>query len=255
MSTLASWRQESFTAHDETRPVFRKGSGPGVVVIHEVPSIHPGVIRFADEVVDAGFTVVMPSLVGTPGKDATNVEAVKALAKVCVSREFSAWALHSTAPVTRWLSALATDLHARCGGPGVGAVGMCFSGGFALAMMVDSPVVAPVLSQPSLPLFVRGGGRGAALQLSPDDLAVVKEKVAAGCPVLGLRYSGDPMVGSRFDTLRTELGDGFLAVELPGRKHSVLTVHRDDPSVARVLGFFAERLGDQTAAAAGPASA
>jgi hypothetical protein len=80
------------------------------------------------------------------------------------------------------------------------------------------------------------------LNLSPADLTAVKDRVAAGCPVLGLRYSSDKAVGTRFETLRTELGDGFLAVELPGRGHSVVTEQRDEPSVQRVLAFFRERL-------------
>ena len=127
---------------------------------------------------------------------------------------------------------------------GVGALGMCFSGGFALGMMLDERLLAPVLSQPSMP-FAVSRGLGADLNLSPPDLARVKERVAAGCPVLGLRYDRDRAVGSRFDTLRRELGDGFLAVELPSRRvtdHSVLTEQRDDPTVARVLAFFRERL-------------
>ena len=160
---------------------------------------------------------------------------------MCVSREFANLALHTTSPITVWLSALAEDLHGELGGPGVGALGMCATGGFALAMMVGGHVAAPVLSQPSMPFAVTPA-RGRDLNLSPDDLAAVKARVADGCPVLGLRYSGDPMVGGRFATLRRELGDGFIAVELPGRTHSVLTEHRDEPSVQRVLEFFHERL-------------
>src|SRR5215472_16615913 len=70
----------------------------------------------------------------------------------CVSKNFSNWALNQTSPVIDWLRALARDLHEKCGGPGVGAIGMCFTGGFALAMAVDDDMRAPVLSQPSLPM-------------------------------------------------------------------------------------------------------
>ena len=215
--------------------------GPGVVLVHEIPGITPKVEAFADEVVDAGFTVVMPSLLGTPGEPMGVTNVAKAVAKVCVSSEFVAWRTGSTSPITRWLAALAEELHAELGGPGVGALGMCFSGGFALGMMVNGPVVAPVLSQPSMP-FAMSRKLRADLNLSPADLAAVKEKVAAGCPVLGLRYKGDPAIGTRFRTLREQLGDGFLAVELPGRGHSVLTEQRDDESVQRVIEFFRERL-------------
>lgn len=245
MSTLEGWEHSEFTAAGYTHDVFRRGEGPGVVVVHEIPGITPSVQQFADDVVDAGFTVLLPSLVGTPGKAVSGPYLASSMAKVCVSREFTHWALNRTSPIIGWLRALARSLHLELGGPGVGAVGMCFSGGFALAMMVDDTLVAPVLSQPSLPFAVGGAARKADLNLSPDDALVVAERAAAGCEVLGLRFTGDKLVGTRFDSLRELLGDAFIAVELPSptpRHHSVLTEHRDDASVARVIDFLREKL-------------
>ena len=66
---LAGWERGSFTAAGYTRDTYRRGEGPAVIVVHEIPGITPAVARFADEVVERGFTVVMPDLVGTPGKD------------------------------------------------------------------------------------------------------------------------------------------------------------------------------------------
>jgi dienelactone hydrolase len=146
---LAGWAKSQFTAVGYTREVYRRGTGPGVIIIHEIPGITANVARFANDVVDAGFTVLMPSLVGTPGRERTQGYIITSVAKVCVSEEFSNWALNRTSPIINWLRALARSLHDELGGPGVGALGMCFSGGFALAMMVDDSVVAPVLSQPS----------------------------------------------------------------------------------------------------------
>src|SRR4051794_2068826 len=241
MSRLAGWDESVFEAEGRGFPVFRKGSGPGVVVIHEIPGITPSVQAFADEVVAAGFTVVMPSLFGTPGNAMSTGEIVKSLAKVCVSKEFVTMASGRTSPIASWTRALAKSLHEELGGPGVGALGMCFTGGFALAMMVDGHVAAPVLSQPSVPFAVTKG-LGADLNLSPADLSAVKARVDAGCPVMGLRYKSDKVVGTRFETLRRELGDGFLAVELDGKGHSVVTEHRDDDAVKQVLAFFQDRL-------------
>jgi dienelactone hydrolase len=241
---LDGWELDEFSAAGITHPIYRRGQGPAVIVIHEIPGITPLVTRFANEVVERGFTVVMPSLVGTPGKEPSNLYAVQQMARVCVAREFTTFALHQTSPIIAWLRALARNVHQQVGGPGVGAVGMCFSGGFALAMMVDDIMLAPVLSQPSLP-FPFGKGRGADLNLSPDDAAAIAERAAAGCQVLGLRFTGDKLVGDRFASLRELLGDAFIAVELPSTKatdHSVLTEQRDDESVARVIDFFAEKL-------------
>jgi len=241
---LDGWEVGEFTAAGLTRPTYRKGSGPAVIVIHEIPGITPLVTKFANEVVDRGFTVVMPSLVGTPGREPSNLYAGQSMLKVCVAREFTTFALNQTSPIIAWLRALARNIHQEVGGPGVGAVGMCFSGGFALGMMVDDIMLAPVLSQPSMP-FPVGKTRGADLNLSPDDAAAIAERAAAGCQVLGLRFAGDKLVGDRFASLSELLGDAFIAVELPSSKatdHSVLTEQRDDTSVDRVLDFFVDKL-------------
>ena len=241
MGTLDGWTLGEHTHADSTRPTYRKGSGPGVIVISEIPGITPAVIAFADEVVAAGFTVVMPHLFGTPAAANGILPVVRTMGQICVSRELNMLALGQTQPVANWLRSLARDLHAELGGPGVGALGMCFTGGFALAMMVDPAVAAPVLAQPSTPFPVTPQ-RSRDVNLSPDDLEAVKARAAAGCQVLGLRYRSDPAVGRRFDTLTSELGDAFIRVEFPGRKHATLTEHRQQEAVDRVLQFLDDRL-------------
>ena len=243
-ASLPGWSLSTFEAAGIDRQVYRKGSGPVVIVVHEIPGITPAVLRFAEEVVDRGFTVAMPNLVGTPGRDVSGGYLASSFAKVCIAREFTTLATNRTSPVISWLRALAKKLHAEAGGRGVGAVGMCFSGGFALGMMVDDIMIAPVLSQPSLP-FPFGRRRAADLNLSPDDAAVIAQRASEGCTVLGLRFDQDRAVGDRFSSLRELLGDAFVAIELPSQKksdHSVLTEQRDEASVRRVLDFFAEKL-------------
>lgn len=244
-AVLEGWAKSAFTAAGFTRDVYRRGSGPAVVVVHEIPGVTPAVAAFANNVVDAGFTVVMPSLVGTPGRGPSGSYIASSMLKVCVAKEFTTMAMKQTSPIIAWLRALARSLHNELGGPGVGAIGMCFSGGFALGMMVDDIMVAPVLSQPSMPFAVGGKSRGADLNLSPDDALAIAERAAQGCQVLGLRFTGDKLVGSRFDSLRELLGDAFIAIELPSAAktdHSVLTEQRDEPSVQRVLSFLQDKL-------------
>src|SRR4051794_16245999 len=241
MSGLASWTEGSHTYEGTSHPTYRKGSGPGVVVIHELPGVTPRVIEFADDVVAAGFTVVMPMLFGEAEAPGTVTQVLKVLPRVCLSKEFTKLATGQTTPVAGWLRSLARELHSDVGGPGVGAVGMCFTGGFALAMTVDDSVVAPVVCQPSAP-FAIGRRRGADLNLSPQDLEVVKRRAAAGCPVLGFRSRKDPSTGPRFVRLRHELGDSFTAVEFEGRGHATVTEHRQQEAVDRILAFFGERL-------------
>jgi dienelactone hydrolase len=241
MTLLDSWTRQEHTADGHTFPTYRKGSGPGVVVIHEIPGLIPEVIEFGETVVADGFTVVMPDLFGTPERPMGPRAILTSMPEVCVRKEFTKLRLRQTSPIAGWLRSLARDLHAELGGPGVGALGMCFTGGFALAMMVDDAVAAPVVCQPSLP-FALGKARAADLNLSPADLARVKERAAAGCEVLGLQFEKDPATGTRFDTLDAELGAAFIRVDLPGKGHSTVTLDKTPESISRVLSFFEEKL-------------
>ncbi len=256
---LPGFTESTFTHDGYSRQVFRAGTGPAVIVMHEVPGVTPQVAAFAQRVVDRGYSVRMPSLFGRPGKPMSFPYVLRSLSGACIAREFTSFALDRTSPVIGWLRALAAEAHTECGGKGVGAVGMCFTGGFALGMMVDERMLAPVLSQPSLP-FAIGKKRKAALGISDADLATVKQRATQGACVLGLRFTNDPAVpAARFATLRRELGDAFIAVEIDSSRgnehgisrmaHSVLTEHFDDtpghPTVdvlERVLTFFDERL-------------
>jgi dienelactone hydrolase len=241
VTLLSSWTAGEFEADGVTHPTYRKGTGPGVILIHELPGMTPEVIQFAEDVVAAGFTVVMPHLFGTPEAPFTARSLLATVPRVCVNREFNKLAVGRTSPIAAWLRALARDLHGELGGPGVGALGMCFTGGFALAMMVDPAVAAPVVAQPSLP-FPIGKARADDLNLSPEDLAAVKARAAAGCQVLGLRYAGDRATGTRFERLEREIGSAFIRVDLDGKGHSTLTAHRQQRAVDRVLEFFGDRL-------------
>ncbi len=165
------------------------------------------------------------------------------LARLCVSREFALLASGATTPLAGWVRDLARTLHAECGGPGVGVLGMCVTGGFALAAMLEPAVVAPVLAQPAVPVPL-GPGRAADLGLAATDLDRVVQRATDGCPVLGVRYASDRSTGTRFETLRRRLGEAFLAVELPGRGHATLTAERDPVAVERVTAFLRERLLD-----------
>jgi len=170
-------------------------------VVHEIPGLHPGVIDFGRRLIDAGYTAYLPSLFGRAGKAPTTVATLQSVLRVCVAREFRILA-DRTSPVVNWLRALAAKAHAECGGAGVGAVGMCLTGGFALAMAVEASVLAPVLSQPGLPAPVIARKR-AALGLDAVDLAAIKDRAQHGLCILGLRFSNDKgCPAERFTTLQ-----------------------------------------------------
>ena len=159
---------------DPTAYVFRSGHR---VRVHLAAGAHPRVV----EGHDAGYTVVMPSLFGTDGAPMTAASTAKALGRVCISKEFTTLRTGVTTPVAGWLRSLSRELHAELGGPGVGALGMCFTGGFALAMMVDDSVAAPVLCQPSAPFAVTPKAREAWLthfRAGLDEAALTPEQDA-----------------------------------------------------------------------------
>ncbi|WP_418960827.1 dienelactone hydrolase family protein [Streptomyces tritici] len=264
---LTDFVRERFTHEGRSHAVLRSGTGPAVIVMAEVPGITPKVAGFARRVRDIGCTVVMPDLFGVAGRDpdpkahgrtGTVRTGLRAFAQICVSREFTILAAGRTSPVVTWLRALAVREHERCGGPGVGAVGMCFTGGYALAMATDDRLLAPVLCQPSLPLAVTARNRR-SIDISPGDLRKVRQHCAEGLTVLGLRFRGDRLVPeARFDLLREKLGPSFVAVELDDGAanpdallppHSVLTEHLvDEPgqptrqALDQVLDHFRRRL-------------
>jgi dienelactone hydrolase len=257
---MADYSVADFTAAPWTRPVYQRApaaGGPAVIVIHELPGLHPQVFDFADRLVAAGMTVFLPSLFGTPGKPATKAYALRsAIGNICIRREFNVWKDGRSSPIVDWLRALARHAHATSGGPGVGAIGMCFTGGFALAMMTEPAVVAPVLSQPSMPAI--GGGKG-FIDASAAEIACARRRFEAeDLSLLGLRYKSDRLVpDARFDRYAAEFGDRFERVELEDADartgtgmapHSVLTVHLPDsgPGKAaetRTIDFFCHRLG------------
>ena len=257
---LSGWTREPFSAVEFTYDVYRKGAGPGVVLIPEMPGAHPGVLALGNYLVDNGFTVVIPSLYGTPGAPAVRAGAVGVILRGCVAKEFAAFATNTDRPISHYLRALARDLNAKTPGKGVGVIGQCFSGGFALAAAVDDSVLAPVLSQPSLPMPLTTRLRRDP-GVSEAELKVIEKRAAdEGLCALGLRFSGDALVpAERFATLKDRLGDAFEVIEIDSSKgnpdgfgrlaHSVLTreVREIDGQPAyearkRVVEFLKERL-------------
>lgn len=257
---LAGWTRAPFTGAGMTYDCFEKGSGPGVVLIPEIPGITPEVLGLAQHLVDSGFTVVVPSPFGEPGRPMTGGYTLGVVARLCVSSEFRSFAVGAHRPISDYLRAVASDLAERTPGHGVGVIGMCFTGGFALALAVDDSVRASVLSQPGMPFPVSRARRLDAT-VSPDEFDRVAQRAAAGevC-ALGLRFSEDRGVPrERFATIAARLGDAFEVIELDSSKgnaggfssgaHSVLTHEvRETPghpallARERVVAFLRERI-------------
>ena len=262
-SVVPGFDATSIDLEGRERTVYRRGEGRAVIVMSEVPGITPQVARFATRVADAGFSVWMPQLFGTAMRALTPASVASTMARVCISREFRLLAANQSSPIVDWLRALARHAHAQCGGPGVGTVGMCLTGNFGLAMMLNAPVIAPVLSQPSLPAGFTHAQRS-GLHASAEEIAAAHEKIDQhGARILGLRFKQDPMCrGERFERLREEFGVAFEGIEIDAKHanpramkpaHSVVTTHLIDrageptrEALDRVLAFLDEQLNEGT---------
>jgi dienelactone hydrolase len=259
MKEVPGFETFSLDFEGATRSVYRAGAGPAVIVMSEMPGITPAVAAFSRRLVAAGYTVFMPLLFGEPMRGPDPGYSLGVILKACISREFRVLASDQSSPIVDWLRALARHAHAECGGTGVGAIGMCFTGNFALAMMLDAPVIAPVLLQPSLP-FAVSKTRRAGLHASEAELAAAHEKIdTQGARILALRFIQDPMCpGERFARLRKEFGAALETIEIdekhanprgPKPAHSVLTNHLIDETgqptreaLDRTLAFLKEQL-------------
>ena len=250
------------TLEGVSKVVHVAGAGPAVIVMTEMPGISPHVARFSRWVRDAGFTVYMPSLFGCDGAMPTVEEGTAVFQRACVSAEFRALGANRSSPVTQWLRSLARLAHEECGGPGVGAIGMCFTGNFALTMMLEPSMLAPVLAEPTLPLDDPAG-----LEIAPEELTAVRERLEReDLTVMAYRFEGDRFCrAERFAAYSQALGERFVARVLPdsaanpdtppffehvvASPHSVVTAHLIDeagqPTIAardEILSFFAHRL-------------
>lgn len=259
---LDDFSAREITFDGRSKKVYVAGEGPAVIVMTEMPCISPHVARFARWVRDAGFSVYMPSLFGRDGAVPGVEEGSAVLQRACVSAEFRAFAGGASSPVTTWLRALASLAHEERKGPGVGAIGMCFTGNFALTMMLERSMIAPVLAQPSLPFDAP-----AALEIAPDEVRAVRERLEReDLTVLAYRFEGDRICkAERFASYAAALGDRFVARVLPDSAasaevppffaryvpcpHSVVTAHLVDeagqPTLAardEILAFFTRRL-------------
>lgn len=270
--SLADFERREISLNGSSKTVYVGGAGPAVIIMTEMPGISPHVARFARWVRKDGFRVYMPSLFGRDGAVPQAEEGANVFRRACVSAEFRALGGGVSSPVTRWLMALSRLTHEECGGPGVGAVGMCFTGNFALTMMLEQATVAPVLCQPSLPLDQAG-----EIEIAPDEIAAVKERLDRDdLTVLAYRFSGDSFCrAERFAHYTRVLGDRFVPRVLPdeaGNKdvppffeqhvrtpHSVVTAHLIDeagqPTIAardEILAFFRHRLVEGASKAGTP---
>ncbi len=250
-SPIEDYEKSTFNAalasgHTVSHNIYRRGSGAPIVLIQELPGIGVETLRLADELVAAGFCVVMPHLFGPLGKVSMAGNIMRVF---CMRREFHLFQANRSSPIVDWLKALCRDIQTSHGVSGVGVIGMCLTGNFAISLMADDSVLAAVASQPAMPI-----GKQSALHMSGEDIVAVKAGIDRKAPMQAYRFEGDPMcTAAKFSSIDFTFNDGGAArVELhtlPGKQHSVLTLdfvdedaHPTRQALDNILSYFQQQL-------------
>ncbi len=234
MAALTDFERFDFTSGSVTKTVFRRGSGPGVLLMHELPGLTLECIDLAERIAEAGLCVYVPLLFGSPGERGTLRNSLR----ICVSREFNLLRTHGRSPIVEWLWPLCRFINEERGGTGIGVVGMCLTGGLVLSMMLERDVIAAVASQPAVPMLAFNARRKAAWGIPKEHLAeATRRSLEESIDVLAWRFSQDPLCPQqRFDELRRRLGVRFRCntipsgrgTGLPARAHSTLTLPAEE---------------------------
>lgn len=221
---------------EATHDIYVKGDGPPVLILQELPGIGPETLALADRLVARGFRVFLAHFLGPFGRKTVIGNSLRVL---CIRREFHAFARGHESPIGAWFRALAAHVSGREGGRGIGVIGMCLTGGFAIAMMSEGAVLGGVAAQPSLPVL-----GGDALHMDGAEIAAARKGMAGKGPGLAMRYKGDRMSTARhMRALEAAFGETLETAAFEGSKHSLLTLHFHEPAYRRMEDYLAARLG------------
>ena len=232
--------------HSIAHDIYRRGSGAPVVLLQELPGIGQETLSLADQLVNAGFEVVMPHLFGPLGKTSITGNLVRVM---CLRKEFHLISSGRSSPIADWIRLLCREVRDQSGVEGVGIIGMCLTGNFAIQLIGDDSVLAAVASQPAMPFFKQG-----ELHMSPDDIMQSRNALDNKGPMRVLRFEGDPLcTAEKSECIHRAFNDeGTTRVQeltLPGKGHSVLTLdfvdtagHPTRAALENVIQYFSSRL-------------
>ena len=232
--------------HAVTHDIYRRGSGAPIILLQELPGIGQETLSLADELVNAGFEVVMPHLFGPLGKTSIGGNLVRVM---CLRKEFHLMSSHRSSPIADWIRLLCREVRDQRSVQGVGIIGMCLTGNFAIQLIGDDSVLAAVASQPAMPFFTQG-----ALHMSADDIKQSRNALDVKGPMRVLRFDGDPLCTAEKSkcvhrTFNNDDATRIQEITIPGKGHSVLTLdfvdeagHPTREALDNVLEYFGSHL-------------
>lgn len=241
-SFCAPTRRGDKISHD----IYTLGEGPPVVLIQELPGIGKETLRLADRLVEAGLSVVLPHLFGPLERTSMGGNLVRVM---CMRREFALLSSNESSPVVDWLRALCVNIRESREVSGVGVIGMCLTGNFAISLIGDDSVLAAVAAQPSLPIHDQG-----ALHMSEEEISRARAALDSKGAMLGFRFEGDKLSSAKkfaciHETLNNDGANRIDLHTLPGKGHSVFTLdfvdeegHPTKGALAQVIEYFTGRL-------------
>ena len=248
IDAYAKTRFEASTSEGQSisHDIYRRGSGAPVILIQELPGIGQQTLALADELVDTGFEVVMPHLFGPLEKTSIGGNLIRVM---CMRKEFRIFSSNQSSPIADWLRLLCRQIKDDSGVQGVGVIGMCLTGNFAITLIGDDSVLAAVASQPAMPFHKQG-----ELHMSPEEIQRSRDALDSKGPMRVLRFEGDPMcTPKKSQCIHRAFNDDDTTrvqeITLPGKGHSVLTLdfvdeagHPTRQALDNVIEYFGSHL-------------
>ena len=241
-SFAARTRRGDTIRHD----VYNRGEGPPVVLIQELPGIGTETLALADKLIDAGFSVVLPHLFGALEKTSLMGNFARVM---CMRREFALFAANRSSPIVDWLRALCRNVRDVRNVSGVGVIGMCLTGNFAISLIGDDSVLAAVSAQPAMPFHKQG-----ALHMSTEEIEDSRAALDDKGPMMGFRFEEDKLsTAAKFHCIHEAFNGGgaerVRLTTLPGPGHSVFTLdfvdeegHPTKEALNSVIDYFSASL-------------
>jgi len=245
---MSVWQKKfPFTGHlnldgskSTKRDVYWKGNGPPLLIMHELPGLSVETFNLGQKYVEEGFRVYLPLLTGKVGdnKQTPLSLGLESLRLFCISREIHMMRSKSSSPITIWLRDLCNYIRQENNHEGVGVIGMCLTGNFALTLMADDSVLGAVAAQPSIPFRPKKG-----IHMSKSDIQGTIDRLdSLGHYIRAYRFKDDKVCPpEKFSTLNETFNKTRSRIILETLEHEP-----QDENLHSVLVYSFEAGGELT---------